>query len=84
MRPTTPPFRSRLSRSGCAQAPLARIMVRAGLSESSVVTDRPDALALRADAFAALERLVRRSQARAPADAVALVRDARAALAPDQ
>jgi hypothetical protein len=50
---------------------LARMLVHAGLSEG---------LAPRADARAAIARLVRRSQQRAPADAVTLVNDTRAAL----
>lgn len=50
---------------------LARMLVHAGLSE-----DRPS----RADARAAIARLVRRSQQRPPADAVTLVDNARAAL----
>lgn len=69
---------------GLRPGTLARIMIHAALSESSVVTERANALALRADALAALERLVRRSQERAPADAVALVTDARDALEPDR
>ncbi|MHB8295598.1 MAG: hypothetical protein ACYDH5_13435 [Acidimicrobiales bacterium] len=50
---------------------LARILVHAGLGEGTPV---------QRDARVAINRLVRRSQQRPPADAVALVRDARAAL----
>jgi hypothetical protein len=50
---------------------LARMLVHAALSE-----DLPS----RADAKGAIDRLVRRSQQRPPADAVTLVNDARAAL----
>ncbi len=50
---------------------LARMLVHAGLSE-----DLPS----RADARAAIVRLVRRSQLRPPGDAVTLVNDARTAL----
>jgi len=50
---------------------LARMLVHAGLTEG---------LAARRDARAAIDRLVRRSQQGPPADAVALVADARAAL----
>lgn len=50
---------------------LARMLVHAGLTE-----DLPP----RADSRAAIDRLVRRSQHRPPADAVTLVNDARAAL----
>ena len=50
---------------------LARMLVHAGLAEG-----RP----ARPDAGAAIARLVRRSQRRPPADAVALVNEARAAL----
>ena len=56
---------------------LARILVHAGLSG--------DAPALRSEAGrAALDRLVRRSQERASADAVALVAEARISLDPNQ
>ncbi len=50
---------------------LARMLVHAGLSED---------VAGRGDARAAIARLVRRSQQRPTADAVALVNDARSAL----
>lgn len=69
---------------GLRPGTLARILVHAGLSESLAFTDRANALTARADALAALERLVRRSQERTPADAVALVAEARAALEPDR
>lgn len=54
---------------------LARMLVHAGLAEG-----RP----ARPDARAAMDRLVRRSQQVRPADAVALVADARAALGGQQ
>jgi len=50
---------------------LARMLVHAGLGED---------LLARRDAWAAIARLVRRSQQRPAADAVALVNDARTAL----
>ncbi|MGL5867083.1 MAG: hypothetical protein ACRCYX_14670 [Dermatophilaceae bacterium] len=52
---------------------LARMLVHAGLHD-----DAPG----RHDAHAAIARLTRRSQRRPPADAVALLHDARAALGP--
>jgi hypothetical protein len=52
---------------------LARMLVHAGLSGDAPAQGR-------LDARAALDRLVRRSQQRPPADAVVLVRDARADL----
>ncbi|MGL5912102.1 MAG: hypothetical protein ACRCZP_19015, partial [Phycicoccus sp.] len=52
---------------------LARMLVHAGLSDDA---------SGRQDAHAAIARLTHRSQRRPPADAVALVRDARAALGP--
>ena len=56
---------------------LARILVHAGLTgEASVVGSD--------NARAALDRLVRRSQKAAPADAVALVAGARVALDPNR
>lgn len=62
---------------GVRPGTLARILVHAGLSGDGPARDG-------ADGRAALERLVRRSRQRAPADAVALVADARAALEPDR
>lgn len=56
---------------------LARILVHAGLSDDA----RPRGSA---DARAALDRLVQRSQQRVSADAVALVAEARVALDPDR
>jgi len=56
---------------------LARIQVRAGLNRDALARDG-------AGGRDALERLVRRSRQRAPADAMALVADARAALEPDR
>lgn len=50
---------------------LARMLLHAGLSDEE---------AARTGARAALDRLVERSRRRRPADAVALVKDARAAL----
>lgn len=54
-----------------APGTLARMLVHAGLGEGAP---------LHRDARAAIASLVRRSEQRRPADAVALVRDARAAL----
>ena len=54
---------------------LARILVHAGLSEDSPGQGT-------VDARAALERLVQRSRQQGPADAVALVAEARASLDP--
>lgn len=56
---------------------LARILVHAGLRSESPQVENTAALA-------ALERLVRRSRGGAPADAVALVAEARVALDPDR
>ncbi|MGI8592200.1 MAG: hypothetical protein ACR2M5_14680 [Nakamurella sp.] len=54
-----------------APGTLARMLVHAGLGEGAP---------LQRDAHAAIARLVRRSKQRPPVDAVALARDARAAL----
>jgi hypothetical protein len=62
---------------GVRPGTLARILVHAGLSGDALARDG-------ADGRAALERLIRRSRQRAPADAVALVADARASLEPDR
>ena len=56
---------------------LARILVHAGLSGDAPVVGSQNARA-------ALDRLVRRSQNRAVADAVALVADARVGLEPNR
>lgn len=58
---------------GVRPGTLARILVHAGLSGDALVRESTGGRA-------ALERLVRRSRQRAPADAVALVAEARAAL----
>lgn len=58
---------------GVRPGTLARILVHAGLSGDALVRDNTSGRA-------ALERLVRRSRQQAPADAVALVDEARAAL----
>ena len=60
---------------GIRPGTLARILVHAGLSMVPPVTGGEDARA-------AIDRLVRRSQNRPAADAVALVADARAGLEP--
>ncbi|MGH9102649.1 MAG: hypothetical protein ACRDYD_06670 [Acidimicrobiales bacterium] len=62
---------------GVRPVTLARILVHAGLSGNAPVPDSKNGRA-------ALERLVRRSQRQPPADAVALVAEARAALEPDR
>jgi hypothetical protein len=54
---------------------LARILVHSGLTADTAKLESESARA-------ALDRLVRRSQQRAPADAVALVAEARVALEP--
>lgn len=62
---------------GIRPGTLARILVHAGLSEDALVSDSTDG-------HSALERLVRRSRHQAPADALALVAEARAALQPNR
>ena len=56
---------------------LARMLVHAGLSENASIAGNEHART-------ALDRLVRRSQKRASAEAVGLVADARVALDPDR
>ena len=63
------------SELGLRPGTLARILVHAGLGRE--VADQPDTRAR-----SAIDRLVRRSRERAPADAVSLVVQARAALDP--